>query len=89
LAPLRDDPFPRECLGEVVVGKKIIPRLAECIEFIETEIAKLEAEHEVAKGATASVDPQPEGHTPFFYWVPGAMGDTDLGTRFVDFWNFR
>jgi hypothetical protein len=31
--------------------RKIVPRLAERIEFIETEIAKLEAEHEVAKGA--------------------------------------
>ena len=31
--------------------KKITPRLAERIEFIETEIAKLEAEREVAKGA--------------------------------------
>jgi hypothetical protein len=36
---------------EVVVARKIITRLAERIQFIEAEVAKLEMEREVAKGA--------------------------------------
>ena len=38
-------------LGREVLARKIIPRLVERIEFIETEIAKLEIEREVAEGA--------------------------------------
>ena len=54
-----------ECLGgkaEGVVARKIIPRLAERIEFIETEMAKLEKLREVCTDRSRQSPPAHRVH---------------------------
>ena len=51
IGPTARRSVPARVLGREVLARKIIPRLVERIEFIETEIAKLEIEREVAEGA--------------------------------------